>query len=626
MAAPKTFTENEKLTAAWVQSCYELLEKGAYNEGLRFIVPKMGALRKTPVMKPTKPIKDITAINKKILKAFITFIVRADLDVVEDEYIAISQAKGPLGAILDIIGDAQLSPRQLAAKYAGLRKDEKFAIIRFLSLITLTTVYQNVGKIIDRLDPGLLGPLIYGCCDQKYFCGPEKEHNRMWLTSRTDLIDKVDFETFDEYRVLGSWMTCSYLDMPQKHQFKAASNRMIKRWMERSGIIKNKLPARPKYRKKPVILTIAESFSAEHAMFRCHGKATAALKNKFHSILMVDSKTIDKRVSDLFNEVVHMNVSAKALPKTVKSIRKIAPDVIYYPSVGMSAATMGLCNLRLAPVQFMALGHPATTCSTEMDYIVMNNDLRPDADCFTEKLVHRSISGGFSPHPSWERDKTTAGLPLEKRDFVRVGVLGFMPKLTHSFVRMCKTLQDNVPTKVEFHFFPNDYSNLLHGLRKEMQRTLPDAKVHPRTNYDVYMNNVNRMDVIFSTAPFGNTNGTIDALLMNKPVLTLEGPEPHAKTDARILRKIKAPAEMIASSKREYYETAFKWVAVKENIIQLSKELEKLDVDKTFFVDEDSDLDQIAYMLHILNDDLKASDRREFEYDDLTRLMAERST
>ncbi|MGC8040461.1 glycosyltransferase, partial [Salmonella enterica] len=61
------------------------------------------------------------------------------------------------------------------------------------------------------------------------------------------------------------------------------------------------------------------------------------------------------------------------LMASLQTLREIAtarrPRVFYMPSVGMFPITMFAANLRVAPLQVAALGHPATTCSRRIDYI-----------------------------------------------------------------------------------------------------------------------------------------------------------------------------------------------------------------------------------------------------------------
>lgn len=44
------------------------------------------------------------------------------------------------------------------------------------------------------------------------------------------------------------------------------------------------------------------------------------------------------------------------------------------PSIGMDLTTIFASNTRLAPVQVIALGHPATTHSDFIEYVIVEDD------------------------------------------------------------------------------------------------------------------------------------------------------------------------------------------------------------------------------------------------------------
>lgn len=51
----------------------------------------------------------------------------------------------------------------------------------------------------------------------------------------------------------------------------------------------------------------------------------------------------------------------------VERIAATRPDMVYYPSIGMDPNIIALVNLRLAPIQIISLGHPATSNTDTID-------------------------------------------------------------------------------------------------------------------------------------------------------------------------------------------------------------------------------------------------------------------
>jgi predicted O-linked N-acetylglucosamine transferase (SPINDLY family) len=62
------------------------------------------------------------------------------------------------------------------------------------------------------------------------------------------------------------------------------------------------------------------------------------------------------------------------------------PDIIYYPSIGMAIWVIAMASLRLAPIQVMTYGHPATSNSPYIDYGIIEADCCVE-DRFSEKMV-----------------------------------------------------------------------------------------------------------------------------------------------------------------------------------------------------------------------------------------------
>lgn len=76
-----------------------------------------------------------------------------------------------------------------------------------------------------------------------------------------------------------------------------------------------------------------------------------------------------------------------AVAQAVALARELRPDIIYYPSIGLSPLAVPLSNLRMAPLQLAAAGHPATTHAPGIDAMLVEEDTLGDASCFSERVV-----------------------------------------------------------------------------------------------------------------------------------------------------------------------------------------------------------------------------------------------
>ena len=154
-----------------------------------------------------------------------------------------------------------------------------------------------------------------------------------------------------------AWMTCSYGHDEQKHDLKGHLNHLLEQWMAARGISDSALVT-PSGRTRPRLVVCAEWWTSFHAMYRCYGPSVAQLRERFEVVLLVEPTRVDGAARASVDRTVELAFQTPNIEPFVRAVRELAPDVIFYPSLGMSVWTVCLANLRLAPLQIMTLGHP----------------------------------------------------------------------------------------------------------------------------------------------------------------------------------------------------------------------------------------------------------------------------
>ncbi|MFK0380299.1 peptide transporter, partial [Pandoraea sp. NPDC090278] len=229
------------------------------------------------------------------------------------------------------------------------------------------------------------------------FIGTPSAHSKReillpWLTSHLPMIP--DLELLPVGVLHDVYMHCSYADRADKHDVKLAINALIKRKLKQDGVIdtdfSNWDAVSVKTKGKPVLLVVLEWFSSAHSIYRTHSRTIEAAREHFHVVAMAYENTVDEVTKQVFDEFVPIQQDA-AMIDQLTTIQREAnhrhASMLYMPSVGMFPLTMWLANLRVAPIQAMALGHPATTHSNAIDYVVVEEDYVGDEACFSEKLL-----------------------------------------------------------------------------------------------------------------------------------------------------------------------------------------------------------------------------------------------
>ncbi|HIA7562205.1 TPA: cobalt ABC transporter permease, partial [Escherichia coli] len=142
-------------------------------------------------------------------------------------------------------------------------------------------------------------------------------------------------------------------------------------------------------------------------------------------------------------------------------LSEVRPDVIYYPSVGMFPLTVYLTALRLAPLQLMALGHPATTWSEHIDGVLVEEDYLGDPACFSETICAVPKDAiPYIPPVSTERvlpertpfrERAKAAWPSALP--VRVAVCASVMKINPGFLDTLREISDRSQVPLQFCFY-----------------------------------------------------------------------------------------------------------------------------------------------------------------------------
>ncbi|HEV2680802.1 MAG TPA: hypothetical protein VGV14_09915 [Rhodanobacter sp.] len=231
-----------------------------------------------------------------------------------------------------------------------------------------------------------------------------------------------------------------------------------------------------------------------------------------------------------------------------------------------------MTNLRLAPVQIVSYGHPATSMSPFIDYFVLPEDWIGDPGYFSEKLI--PMPKAAMPFvPSADSGRVQPKLKMNP-SVLRVAVAATTMKLNPAFVDALVRIRGAVTRTVEFHFFMGVSRGLVYlEARDLIQRYLPDAVVHPILAYQDYMAHINECDLYLNPFPFGNTNGIVDVTALGLVGVCKTGPEVLEHIDGALFRRMGQPEWLIARTVDEYIQAAVRLMMDDELRLSLRKAL-----------------------------------------------------
>ena len=364
--------------------------------------------------------------------------------------------------------------------------------------------------------------------------------------------------------MLNPWMGCSYWDVDARHEFKRSINHVLEKWLDFKlpPGVKNRLE-RNAERRGPVkrIVVASEKYISSHAMYRCYHHRIRDLKDNYELILVTAPADYDEVSAQDFHSVVEVSDSTGDIAETVKAIAKLEPDMIFWPSVGMSKWTILLSNLRIARYQVMAYGHPASAFSRHMDYGICGGMPGSESQNY-QRFVQETLvpvfqrERNYQPHPDYTPEMNRK--PLNDGT-VRIAINSSLAKISYRFINLCTLLVQHSSVPLEFHFFmghSRGWKNI--AMEKSLRERIgASVVVYDPAPYREYMANMAVCDLALGTFPFGGTNTNVDLLLLGIPkIIYNEGSDFASFTDLHVMKAFDMPEILQANSEGELVASA----------------------------------------------------------------------
>lgn len=438
-----------------------------------------------------------------------------------------------------------------------------------LKICVLYTIESHLTLNCDQLwfrAPRVCAALLMALLSPRLTISPVAQAKRElvlgWLPGHLDQLHTS--AALPEGFIHDVWMHCSYALREDKHHIKGPLNRLIRRRLTELGVndvITRYEPPSSPATKQP-LLVVLEWFHSTHSIYRTHSLSMLSLKERYHLVGIGMKECTDDVTRGMFDEFVELSNTSSFIDNvalTQQTADRIRPQIVYYPSLGMFPYTIYACNLRLAPLQIAALGHPATTHALTMDYVVVEEDYVGDPACFTERLIVVPRDAiPYRPPAVWPERHAPAP---RHNDSVRVAVIGASMKINANFLETCRKIAERASSRVEFHFIPAFAIGLSWiCARDEIVRVLPTAVVHKMMPFAPYLQCIADCDMFVNPFPFGNTNTIVDTVSQGIPGVNRAHREVHSNIDRGLFQRLGLPDELSATSEEGLIEVAVKMI------------------------------------------------------------------
>lgn len=446
--------------------------------------------------------------------------------------------------------------RYLGIRHANgnltLRPNQVFVLSLFYSLDDMPA--ELMAGVL-KLPPDQLLPLMLGWFTAPFVHNAQGEKNRGLLIDNSKLIEEAVPTQGIVQALTSAWMHVSYADHSHKHDLKKSLNQVWLR-IDKIGGLKSRSTTY-KVVERPTILVAAERMSVGHAMYRSYAASIRQLKSRFNVICMAVRGFISQDAFDMFDDVILLEPGIN-MKEIGAHIVKISPDIIYYPSLGMSEWTQMIANLRFAPIQVMTLGHPAPAMMETMDYTLVQAGHGEASWEFGRKVLERRAWGSFAPY-SAEIDFGVAKVPFDD-GAIHIAVNSSLMKLSPRFLALCERIEKESRRPIHFHFFASAAGVMYDRIRQVFERRFRKFTLEPSRNYQGFLFELKRCDLALAAFPFGNTNSTVDTCLLGVPTVAYYANEVLSIGDRDVMRMAGLPTWLVSDNDEDYFQAAMKMI------------------------------------------------------------------
>ena len=515
---------------------------------------KCGSLRSQNI-KPKEILRSYTVLAGHITE----LLIHSTEEIDYDTYAFLSVKSQEISTIFSASGyQSAMHIVRALGRYDGDNFDIDMKYLPGACLVLGINEIPNelMSKVLSYLEPKYTVPLIFGWLSESFVYSEIAEQNRKILHENIDLIRQAEWNDAYYFAINSVYMFCSYANFDHRLELKATINDLLSAKHANYG--KLAAPKTSKPGKKPKLVIIHEHFRSTHSMFRCFSPLMEQLRKHFTTIAFAELGHIDDLATPLFDQVRVLGKNRKFdLRDLINDINDIAPDIIFYPSIGMSYWAIILSNFRLAPVQLAGQGHPGSTMSKVIDYALINKVKNDPRTFYLEKTIAMDEIG-LSLSADFVHEKTKS--KQVQRDYLKIGINSKLMKLSPEFLKILKEIDLETETKIEFNFFPAAEGIVNDSLHAILNLEFKYCCVHNAMHYSDFLRELSSCDFLCAAFPFGNTNGTVDACLIGIPSFALNGRHFSDQTDSLIIDFFKFPEELLCDNVDDYKNTVIRMV------------------------------------------------------------------
>ena len=268
--------------------------------------------------------------------------------------------------------------------------------------------------------------------------------------------------------------------------------------------------------------------------------------------------------TNLIKENCYGFFNKKNIDAAIKQIISDKLDILIFLDIGMEPKIQILGSLKLAPIQCCAYGVPVTTGFKNIDYFFSGEimEISSSQKHYSEKLIKLPALGVDYDIPK-KINTDDVDLKNEKNKIIFLCLQNhykLLPQHDHIYFEIIKKIPE---CKLWFmraknEFIGNKFRERISIMCKQNNLLLDDFFVfYPQTSHQNYLNLITKSDVVLDSLSWSGLNTSLEAISLNKPIITLPSDLMRSRHTFGVLKILKLE-ELICKSKKEYVDLAVK--------------------------------------------------------------------
>lgn len=278
---------------------------------------------------------------------------------------------------------------------------------------------------------------------------------------------------------------------------------------------------------------VIDDLYIKHVMNSWYNPVVDILDERYEKILIIPYKHINLKNLICFrnkiDKIIYLDVKNNMLENyddTINKLKREMFDILYYPSIGMYNIHMILSDHKLAKTQIMSVGHPITSGSKYIDYVLIPSSFIKNYEIpflqksFTEKVIN-DVPINYIDKEFFKENIVNNRKELHMRnDIFYVTCFQQPHKITNYMYKLLNLILSNTNDNIHIILLVNKSSIKL--IEKYINK-----KYHKRLNlfekqhHKIYMSILNASDIILDSYPFNGCTTTYEAFILNKIVIGL---------------------------------------------------------------------------------------------------------